>query len=131
MQLVLYTSLRLQIPCTYSLPTVHIYSTSYRRHIWNPVEHLRWSFFPEIVNVLILLWVFSQKSSIVQKSSFDWIFDSIPYSTLSNNLWSNNLGLMRSVPSLELHKRILDFPCLLIHLTDTNNKEKLICYVDR
>ena len=28
MQLVLYTSLQLQIPCTYSLPALHIYSTS-------------------------------------------------------------------------------------------------------
>ena len=41
---VLCTSLRLHIPCTYSLPTPHIYSTSNQRHIS--------SFFTEIVNVL-------------------------------------------------------------------------------
>ena len=56
-RLILYTSLQLQIPCTYSLPTLHIYSTSNRRRVWNPVEHLRWSFFAEIVNVLTLIWV--------------------------------------------------------------------------
>ena len=51
-RLVLYNSLQLQILCTYSLPTLYIYSTSDRRRIWNPVEHLRWRFFAEIVNVL-------------------------------------------------------------------------------
>ena len=56
-RLILYTSLQLQIPCTYSLPILHIYSTSNRRCVWNRVEHLRWSFFAEIVNVLTLIWV--------------------------------------------------------------------------
>ena len=56
-RLILYSSLQLQIPCTYSLPTLHIYSTSNRRCVWNPVEHLRWSFFTEIANVLTLIWV--------------------------------------------------------------------------
>ena len=37
---VLYRSLWLQIPCTYSLRTLHIYSTSNWRRIWSPVEHL-------------------------------------------------------------------------------------------
>ena len=33
--LVLFTSLRLQIPWTYDLPTLHIYSTSNRRRVYN------------------------------------------------------------------------------------------------
>ena len=60
-QLVLYTSLQLQIPCTYSLPALHIYSTSNQRHVWNPVEHLWWSFFAEIVNMLRLLANFAKE----------------------------------------------------------------------
>ena len=56
-RLILYTSLLLQIPRTYSLPTLNIYSTSNRRRVWNPVKHLWWSFFAEIVNVLTLIWV--------------------------------------------------------------------------
>ena len=56
-RLILYTSLQLQIPCTYSLPTLHIYSTSNQRRVWNSVKHLRWSFFAEIVNALTLIWV--------------------------------------------------------------------------
>ena len=51
MQLVLYTNLRLQISCNYSLPTLHIYSISLWRHIWKPVEHLRWSFFPDALAI--------------------------------------------------------------------------------
>ena len=44
-RLVLCTSLHLQIPCTYSLPTLHIYNTSNRKHIWNLVEHLHHELF--------------------------------------------------------------------------------------
>ena len=43
-------------------------------------------FFPETVNVLRPLWLFSQKSSIVKKSCFDRMFDSILYANLPNNL---------------------------------------------
>ena len=60
-RLVLYTSVQLQKPCTHSLPTLHICSTSNRRRIWNPVEHLRWSVFAEIVNTLRPLAVVAEK----------------------------------------------------------------------
>ena len=35
MWFVLFTSLRLQNPCTHGLPTLHIYSTSNRRRVYN------------------------------------------------------------------------------------------------
>ena len=61
MKLVLYTSLQLQIPCTNSLPTLHIYSTSNRRRLENPVKHQQWRFLAEMVNVLRSLAIFTEK----------------------------------------------------------------------
>ena len=61
MQLVLYTSLRLQISCTRSLPTLHIYSTYNRRRIWNLVKHLQWSFFAEIGTLLRPLAILAEE----------------------------------------------------------------------
>ena len=61
MRLALYTILQLQISCTYSLPTLHFYSTSNQRLIWNLVEHLQWSFFAEIVNASRLLAIFAKE----------------------------------------------------------------------
>ena len=57
----LYTSLQLQIPCTCSLPTPQTYSTSNQGRIQNPVEHLRLSFFTEIVNLLRPLAIFAEE----------------------------------------------------------------------
>ena len=34
---------------------------TYRRSIWNPVEHLHWSFFAEIKKVLKLLAIFAEE----------------------------------------------------------------------
>ena len=51
-ELVLFTILWLQIPRNGSLPISHIYNTSNRRYILNPVEHLQWNFLEETVNVL-------------------------------------------------------------------------------
>ena len=59
--LVLYTSVQLQTPCTHSLPTLHICSSSNRRSIWNSVEHLRRRDFAEIVNALRPLAVVAEK----------------------------------------------------------------------
>ena len=70
MRLVLYISLQLQIPCTYSLPTLQIYSTSNQRRIWNPVEHMRWSYFAEIVNVLRLMAIFAKELHRVTLTGF-------------------------------------------------------------
>ena len=56
----LYTSLWLQTSCTCSLPTPHIFSIPNRRCIWNPVEHLWWSFLAETVNVFRPLVFFAE-----------------------------------------------------------------------
>ena len=61
MRLVLYTSLRLQIPCTYILPTLPIYSTSNWRRMSNPVKQLWWRIFAEIVHVLMPLAIFAEE----------------------------------------------------------------------
>ena len=77
MGLVFYTSLWLQTPCHCSLPTPHIFSTSNRRHIWNPVEHQQWYFFAETVNVLKPVAIFAEElhrgslTRFLQDSKFD------------------------------------------------------------
>ena len=50
-----------QIPYICSLLSPHIYRTSNRRHIWNPVKHLWWCFFAETVNMLKSLAIFAGK----------------------------------------------------------------------
>ena len=57
----LHNRLCLQIPCTCSLITPNIYSPSNQRRIWNPVGHLWWSLFAEIVNVLRPLAIFAEE----------------------------------------------------------------------
>ena len=109
-----YASLWVKIPCTCSLPTPHICSTSNQRHIWNPVEHLQWSFLAEIVNVC---------HRRAPPWMFDTIFDGILNATLPNNLLYLQEGLRKSFPPLELHKEILDSACLLILLIYTSNKK--------
>ena len=54
-------SLEFTYECTCSLPTPHIYSTSSQNRVWNLVESLQWSFFAEIVDVLMLLAVFAEE----------------------------------------------------------------------
>ena len=79
-RLALCTSLQLQIPCTYSLPTLHIYSAYNGRCIWNPVEHLRCSFFAEIVKAV---GYFRRRApSCISNKMFDKILNA----TLPNNL---------------------------------------------
>ena len=99
-RLVLYTSLQLQILCTYSLPTLYIYSTSDRRRIWNPVEHLRWRFFAEIVSVksrTSAVKIFCRNSQRVKAVGYFWrrapscIFDKIFDRILNTTLPSNSL----------------------------------------
>ena len=55
----LYTSLRLQIPCTSSPHTTHLYNTYNRRRIWNPTKHLQRVLFVNIVNLLRPLTIFA------------------------------------------------------------------------
>ena len=81
--LVLYTSLQLQIPCTYSLPALHIYSTSNRRHIWNPVEHLKWSFFCRNSQRVKAVGYFRRRAP---SCIFDRMFGRILNATLPNSL---------------------------------------------
>ena len=52
----LNTSSRLHLESTY---TLHLQYHSNWWRIWNPVEHLRWSSFTEIINVLRLLAIFA------------------------------------------------------------------------
>ena len=118
-RLVSYTSLRLQIPCTYSLPTSYIYSTFNRKPVWNPVEHLRWRFFSEIVNKVV--GYFLRKAPLC---IFDKMFDRILNATLSNNLSQLEESQRISFPPRELQKGILDSLCLPISLVYTNNKGK-------
>ena len=57
--LVLYTSPHHS--CTCSLPTLHIYCTSNRRHNWNLVEHLHHELFCRIVNMVSPLAIFVEE----------------------------------------------------------------------
>ena len=56
---------------------------------------------------------------------FDRVFDRILNVTLPNSLLQLEKGLRRSFPPLELHKGILDSPCLLTVFIYTSNKENL------
>ena len=47
-----------------------IYSTPNQRRIWNPVEHLRWSLFAEIVNVLRLMAIFAEELHRITLTGF-------------------------------------------------------------
>ena len=58
-RLILYTSLHQS--CTYSLPTLHIYSTFNLRHIWIKSNICTTSLFAEIVNVLRPLVIFVEE----------------------------------------------------------------------
>ena len=115
-QLVLYASLRLQIPCTYNLPTLYICSPFNRRRIWNPLKHLRWSF----LHVKAVGYFRRRAPAFI----CDRMFDRVLNATLPNNLSELEEGLMRSFPLLELHKGILDSLCLLIFLINTNSSSR-------
>ena len=54
---------------------------------------------------------------------FDKIFDRILYAALPNNVLQLKEGLWRRFPPLELHKGILDSPCLLILLIYTSKEQ--------
>ena len=82
-RLVLYTSLQLQIPCTCNLPTLHIYSTSSRRCVWDPLEPLRWSFFCRNSQRVRAVSYFCKRAP---SCTFDRMFYRILYATLPNNL---------------------------------------------
>ena len=120
-RLILYTSLRLRIPCNNSLPTLLIYSTSNRRCIWNQVEYLRWSFLAEIVNVLRPLVIFAEEIHCASLTGCltGFCMRPCPITYYSSEVY----GLRRNFLPLELHKGILDSPCLLILLIYANNEE--------
>ena len=98
--LVLYTNLQLQIPCTYSLPTLHIYSTSNRMRIWNPVKHLLWRFIRRNSQRVKAVGYFRRKAP---SCIFNRMFDRVLNGTLPNNLLNLEEGLRRSFPPVELH----------------------------
>ena len=80
-RLVLYTSLHQS--CTYSLPTLHIYSTSNRRHIWNLVEHVHHELFCRNSQRVKVVGYFRRRAP---SCIFDRMFDRILNGTLPNNL---------------------------------------------
>ena len=93
------------MPCTSSLPTPLIYSTSSRIHIWGPVGGLRWSFSAETAYV-----------GCFSRGAPSLMFDVI----------LNAMLCLRRFPPLGLHKEILNSPCLLILLIHTRHKNKNI-----
>ena len=75
--------LQLQIPCTYSLPTLHIYSTSNQRDIWNSVTHLDHKlFYRNSQSVKAVGYFYRRALSCI----FDRMFDRILNGILLNNL---------------------------------------------
>ena len=100
-RLILHTSLHLEIPCTYSLLTLHIYSTSNCREIWNSVEHLHHELFCRNCQRVKAVGFFRRKAP---SCIFGRMFDRILNGTLPNNILEVGEGLRRSFPPLELHK---------------------------
>ena len=84
-------------------PHSHTDSTFSRRDVLSLVEHLRWSVFARIVNVLKSLGIFP---GVLRR----WMFDRILNATLSSSLWYLEEGLRRSFSQLGLQKGILDSP---------------------
>ena len=118
MQLVLYTSLQLQILCTI-LPTLLIYSPSNWRCIWDPVKHMKWNFFCRNGECVKAVGYFGRRPPWC---IFNRMFNRILNATLPNILLWLEEGLRRSFRRLELCKATLDFPApnSLIYIT---NKE--------
>ena len=118
MRFVLYTSLQLQIPCTYSLPTLQL-------QYLQPEAHL------ESCGTSAME-LFSKNSQLVKgvcyfcrrapSCIFDRMFDRILNATLPNNLLQSE-GLRKNFRPLELHRGIRDSSCLLNLLIYTSNKE--------
>ena len=108
----LYTSLRLQIPFTCSLPAPQIYCTfpSESQSNWISAEEL-------------FYWN-SQRLTTVE--CFSRTFDMILNMTLPKDLLSLLEGLRGSFPSLWLLTRILDSPYLLIFLINTKHNIKKV-----
>ena len=113
----LHTSLWLQIPYTYSLPTTHIYSTSSRRCIWNHLQTSGAELFCRNSQRVRAVGYFRRRAPFVDV--WQDVSQNSKYDPANNSLWLKK-GLRRSLPPLGLN--ILDFSCLLILLIYTNNK---------
>ena len=116
-RLVLYTSLHQS--CTYSLPTLHIYSTSNRRHIWNLVEHLHHELFCTDSQRVKAVGYFRRRAP---SCIFDRMFDRIVNGSLPNNILLLEEDLRSSFPT-GVTQGNRGLPCLLILLIYTSNKE--------
>ena len=112
----LRTSLQLQIPCTWSLPTPHIYSTF---PIGGAFRMQSRSFFAETVDVFRPLAIFAEQLHRGCLTGFQMRFcPIIHYSSLACR------SSEEKFPPLGLHQGILDPPCLLILLIYTKHKNK-------
>ena len=76
----LYTSQLLQIPCTSSPPTNHLYNTYSRRHIWNQAKHVQRGHFCKYSQPVKTVGYFRREAP-------SWIRDRILNTTLPNNLF--------------------------------------------
>ena len=95
---------------TYTLHLQHLL-----RRVWNPIQHLRWSFFAEIVAFRPLA-IFAEE--LHRECWQDSRCDFVQYLIIARRRSED------SFPSLGLHKGILDSPCLLILLSYTKHKTK-------
>ena len=87
-----------------------------RIHIWNQVESLRSRFFAEKVKGLSPLAVLAEGAPSLMSDGI-----------LNVMLWYSDS--LRRFPPLGLHKGILNYPChliLLIHTKDKDNKMKIL-----
>ena len=76
----LYTSQLLQIPCTSSPPTTHLYNTYSRRRIWNQAKHLQRDPFCKYSQPVKTVGYFHREAP-------SWILEKILNTTLPNNLF--------------------------------------------
>ena len=76
----LYTSQLLQIPCTSSPPTNHLYNTYSRRRIWNQAKHLQRDPFCKYSQPVKTVGYFHREAP-------SWILEKILNTTLPNNLF--------------------------------------------
>ena len=82
------------------LQSLHIYSTSNRMRIWNPVKHLLWRFIRRNSQRVKAVGYFRRKAP---SCIFNRMFDRVLNGTLPNNLLNLEEGLRRSFPPVELH----------------------------
>ena len=113
----MHTSLRLQIPCNWSLRTPHIYSTFPIGGAFGIQSNIWGGAFCGNSRGLQAVTYFCRRSP-------SWMFERIPDATLSSNLLQLAEDLIGTFLSLGSHKGILESPCLLVVFIYTKHKTK-------